>query len=490
VRVERGDKHVGAWRVAVLDAAGQELAAKEVRVVAPTDPAVAQQACRALVNVRMAGAGGAPPSYRVVDLRLAERSKALSRSGLVVRAGEQTWALQVVRYHEREEAQAEGRTLEVTREWDELDAIDLATRKRATWLSPKPELGLPEADAVGGNEGQHFLSVTTVSGDLIGLSVAIGGFAGGAHGYDDSYMTTVRAGSGAKVSPAALVGDAAVAAFQRAIAAEASKHEADWAAPQVKGLDDLKAVALTWGAEGDAGDAGKGGNGGAGHNGGPRLTALLGCCTWAENHGMIEISVPLPDGAAAALGLGARAGGLHVAPDECGAVGLEGGKLVARLGADGARQAIGVSGGAVGQILGVTWLPAGDSFDPRKVPATRAEVAELLERGRELVQQGQHAEGLKRLKRALHRLPGDAAIAAEIGWAHLQAGELDKADKTTRQALRWAREAGQRGMCLYNLGRIAQQRGDKDLAAAFYEGSLKLRPNASVQARLDALKAQ
>jgi len=71
---------------------------------------------------------------------------------------------------------------------------------------------------------------------------------------------------------------------------------------------------------------------------------------------------------------------------------------------------------------------------------------------------------------------------------HTRAGELDAAEAACARGLAAAERDTTRGALYYNLGRIAERRGDAPSARARYQRSLTLRPgNATVQAALDAL---
>jgi hypothetical protein len=79
---------------------------------------------------------------------------------------------------------------------------------------------------------------------------------------------------------------------------------------------------------------------------------------------------------------------------------------------------------------------------------------------------------------------------AELGWALYLSGELAKA-RAGDPPSDHRRDAGSHraGRALYNLGRIHEDRGEKDEAALAYQRSLTLRPNDTVSARLTALES-
>lgn len=73
-------------------------------------------------------------------------------------------------------------------------------------------------------------------------------------------------------------------------------------------------------------------------------------------------------------------------------------------------------------------------------------------------------------------------------WAELGAGRLEEAERLCRCGLTLQPSSRVRGALLYNLGRIAEQRGDVHSAAARYRESLEARgENAEVRRRLEAL---
>ena len=88
------------------------------------------------------------------------------------------------------------------------------------------------------------------------------------------------------------------------------------------------------------------------------------------------------------------------------------------------------------------------------------------------------------------------AVVAELAWVQLLAGRLDEAETNARLAMTSTNgsyaltKPQERGSVLYTLGRIQEKRGQKDLAIASYQESLKLRPNnRDVMSHLSALKS-
>ena len=111
----------------------------------------------------------------------------------------------------------------------------------------------------------------------------------------------------------------------------------------------------------------------------------------------------------------------------------------------------------------------------------------LLRDGRRKVQAKEYGAGISLYEKALAIRPGDPRLLVELGWAAFLKGDLDRAAQATQQGLIGASDPKAEGSALYNLGRIAEQRGDKAEAARRYRASLAVRPNAIVDKRLNGL---
>jgi len=128
---------------------------------------------------------------------------------------------------------------------------------------------------------------------------------------------------------------------------------------------------------------------------------------------------------------------------------------------------------------------------PEELAKLRKQLLVLLNEGRALTKNGDYAGGMAKYRAVLAIDASDVAALGELGWAAYKAGDLEYAHHTTVQALKFAREQSRRGMLLYNLGRIEQDRENLAAAIDHYRASLVARPgNATVQARLDALLDQ
>lgn len=132
---------------------------------------------------------------------------------------------------------------------------------------------------------------------------------------------------------------------------------------------------------------------------------------------------------------------------------------------------------------------ASAGFDRSAATAQASSFREQLAAGRQAVKDKKYAEGVTAFTAALKIDPNHAATLAELGWASYLAGDLDSARRFTEQAIAGDASDRTRGAALYNLGRILEDRSDRDGAAAAYQRSLALRPNDVVQTRLAGLTA-
>lgn len=119
----------------------------------------------------------------------------------------------------------------------------------------------------------------------------------------------------------------------------------------------------------------------------------------------------------------------------------------------------------------------------------RARYRAALVEGRELHHKGDYRAAIAAFERALAIDPDDPRALAELGWAAFFVPDLDLAEAKTKAALERTVEAKGKGAALYNLGRIAEQRGETADAIAFYQQSLRERPNGTVRDRLARLDA-
>jgi hypothetical protein len=114
-----------------------------------------------------------------------------------------------------------------------------------------------------------------------------------------------------------------------------------------------------------------------------------------------------------------------------------------------------------------------------------------------LTSTGAHREALAHYERALEALPS-ARLRCEAGWSAYRGGDLDRAERYVRDALRKLPDVDHvpdamrvpLAMCLYNAARILEDRGDLASSERALVGSLALRPDATVSARLTAVRAE
>ena len=382
----------------------------------------------------------------VADVRVGAKPGVSVTPGMAVGVGRQVFRL---RLDEHEEVLT-SKHGQATLTWNTLVAVDGAG-KAHTWLDQKPDLQAPEDAEDGGiNEwdATHQASIVGINGPYVSLLLGRGGYAGGAHGFDDSDAISLAAPDGRAVDVAALIGPAGVAAAARWLAVAVKAREDDYDPPQAT-VETLKHGALVLLRDGRL-----------------RVDGLLSCCSWAENHNQFELEAPL-DSVPAGLAPSVPVGGWFTLPG-CGAVRVEGGKIEVRP-----------SGKAVSsypldagrQVLGVSWIDA----DAPALPDQRKAAAAVAPSG----------------KPAAADRPADPKASINQGWVAFQAGDLAAAELATRQGLEGAERAKDdrlRGMALYNLGRIHEARGQRAEAMALYEASVKARPNKTVQARLEGLR--
>jgi hypothetical protein len=120
-------------------------------------------------------------------------------------------------------------------------------------------------------------------------------------------------------------------------------------------------------------------------------------------------------------------------------------------------------------------------------PEKRREYAARLRAGRAHAKAKRWGEAVSEFEAALAAIPNDDRALSELGWAAFQAGDHAKAEKANADSVRVSSQPELKAASLYNLGRVAEARGDVDRAAALYADSLALRPNKTVVKRLVAL---
>lgn len=127
------------------------------------------------------------------------------------------------------------------------------------------------------------------------------------------------------------------------------------------------------------------------------------------------------------------------------------------------------------------------TVEPSELQARRKQMLAALNEGRKLVKDGKIEAGIAKYQELLAIDPHYGPALGELGWAEFQSGKLDDAHAHTLRALSAATDDKKRGMLLYNLGRIAEERSQPDAAIDHYRESLRVRPNDTVAARLAKL---
>jgi tetratricopeptide (TPR) repeat protein len=163
------------------------------------------------------------------------------------------------------------------------------------------------------------------------------------------------------------------------------------------------------------------------------------------------------------------------APDGCGSVDPASGEFVA---AGGKRH------GLSGQVLGVYWVDPADPVDVARLPGPSPQLATAQGHAKA----GRHAEAVETLRALIRDTGPEAGALAELGWALFHLRQLEEAERVTREALELTRSDRTKGALLYNLGRIAEERGDAAAALEHYTRSLAARDNRTVKRRLDKLR--
>ncbi len=128
-------------------------------------------------------------------------------------------------------------------------------------------------------------------------------------------------------------------------------------------------------------------------------------------------------------------------------------------------------------------------FDADTAKTQVAAFRQHLADGRKAVKAKDYAAGITAFEAALAIDANHPGTLGELGWAAYLSGDLTKAERWTQRAIAMATEDRTRGAVLYNLGRIHEDRGDRNEAALAYQRSLALRPNATVTQRLATLES-
>jgi tetratricopeptide (TPR) repeat protein len=129
-----------------------------------------------------------------------------------------------------------------------------------------------------------------------------------------------------------------------------------------------------------------------------------------------------------------------------------------------------------------------DSAAAVAAPSTKfARPEAAIASGRKLVKDGKLAEAKAAFEAALALQADDPVALSELGYVELKLGNDAAALAITDRAIAAATEPKLEAASLYNRGRLLEKQADVEGAKAAYTESLALRPNATVQARLDEL---
>lgn len=115
--------------------------------------------------------------------------------------------------------------------------------------------------------------------------------------------------------------------------------------------------------------------------------------------------------------------------------------------------------------------------------AERAAVLHDLDAGRKLARAKDWRGAVAVYERALKLAPDDARLLSDMGWVAFQANDLTRAEAANQRGLACTKDPTLRAQILYNTGRVAEARGDKEAAKNAYADSLALRDDAEVKRR-------
>ena len=139
----------------------------------------------------------------------------------------------------------------------------------------------------------------------------------------------------------------------------------------------------------------------------------------------------------------------------------------------------------VGRIPHARPKPNQEQIDAAKTRATGFQGH--LDAGRKASKAKNFDEAFTQLTKARELRPHDPSVLGELGYASYKAGKLDDAQRWTEDAISRTENPRKLGALFYNLGLIAEARGDGASAKLHYETSLGHRDNATVESKLEAL---
>jgi tetratricopeptide (TPR) repeat protein len=124
---------------------------------------------------------------------------------------------------------------------------------------------------------------------------------------------------------------------------------------------------------------------------------------------------------------------------------------------------------------------------PALSPDQRKIVLKALDEGRKKSRAKDYKGALAAFDRALAIAPDDGRVLSEVGYAAMLAGDLARAEAANKRALTSIHDKTLRAHVLYNAGRVAESKSDRDAARAAYAESLTLRENVEVRKRLESV---
>ncbi|HNN94770.1 MAG TPA: tetratricopeptide repeat protein [Pseudomonadota bacterium] len=145
-------------------------------------------------------------------------------------------------------------------------------------------------------------------------------------------------------------------------------------------------------------------------------------------------------------------------------------------------------------VAGVTAAVAAGGAEPPATPtppgaASQAQCKAALKNGRQALAKRDYRAAMTAFSGCLLVDPKNPRVLSELGFAAYKAGELPAAARFSQQAIEFSAESDLKGASYYNLGLIAEARGDKAAAIAAYKSSLGARQNSTVRAQLATLDA-
>ncbi len=313
----------------------------ETVVVSGHTPPPEPPTCRALVNLRVSSAKdpGTLDEHVAVDVSVRpDRSTGVAVPGLVVRDGTQSYVLRMVR-RDVEESSRHGK---VRRRWDLLLGAEIPDGAQATWHGYPATIAPPAAGEAGDRHEANLLRVVSVLGPYVGVLASLQGAS--PQPFDHSRYATIRA-PGRVIDPTELFHDDLPALARRLV----RKLHLQGRAPDPKAHDYRRSALRS-------------------QKGVLSLSTLMSCCTWEENHGLLplDLEVGHPTDLRPFM---PSTSGPYVAPDACGRITLRDGRLVAGH-QEGPLKLVAAPIPKSRALLGVTWIPGTDRFDPEKAAAT------------------------------------------------------------------------------------------------------------------------